>query len=387
MLNRNQLTHFVDSVQSRLRTKDSGTQYRTIWQVLHLDIPLLMGLLALEVFSFFILYSASSQQLDVMVQRMLHIGIAMFVMFVMAQIHPMIYQRWSVWIYGVGVVLLIIVLVMGHISKGAQRWISLGVLHFQPSELMKIALLMAMAWYYAYRDLPPKMKDLLLTVSMILIPVVLTAKQPDLGTAVLLTVSGGCVLLFAGIRWRLVFCVILSGLVVLPILWRFMHDYQRQRILTFLNPERDPLGAGYHIIQSKIAIGSGGIFGKGWLQGTQAHLHFLPEHTTDFIFSVCGEDFGLFGSLILLIIYFYIIIRCFHIAACAQNTYTRLLAGSLTLMFFISVFINIGMVSGILPVVGLPLPLISYGGSSLMTIMASFGILMSIHKHRTLLEQ
>ncbi len=246
---------------------------------------------------------------------------------------------------------------------------------------------MMLAWYYANRPLPPTIKDLFLSGIIILVPAALTLKQPDLGTAIILVAGGLSILLFAGIRWRIIFIVACLILIAMPLIWHFMHAYQQDRILTFFNPERDPLGTGYHIIQSKIAIGSGGIFGKGWLQGTQSHLHFLPEHATDFIFAVCGEEFGLIGCLFLLLIYICITVRCLYISAKAQDTYTRLLAGGLSLTFFISVFVNIGMVCGILPVVGLPLPLVSYGGSSMLILMAGFGILMSIHGHKKLWDK
>jgi len=377
----------TDKIRQRFRLKASGTQYRTLWQVLHLDPFLLLSLLALITFGFFILYSASNQNFDIILQEIIHISFALLLMFIIAQLHPSIYQRWSPWLFGVGTLLLITVLIIGHINKGAQRWLSLGFLHFQPSEIMKLAIPMILAWFYTYRPLPPKTKDLLLSTLIILIPVMLTIKEPDLGTAVILAIGGSCILFLAGMRWRLIFLLILLMLIAAPIMWHFLHGYQQQRLLTFFNPERDPLGAGYHIIQSKIAIGSGGILGKGWLQGTQSHLHFLPEHSTDFIFAVCGEEFGLLGSITLLLIYLCIIARCIYITMRSQNTYTRLLSGSLTLMFFFSVFINLGMVCGILPVVGIPLPLISYGGSSMITTMASFGILMSIHGHRNLLSQ
>lgn len=377
----------VKFLQQKFQRKESGTQYRTFAQLLHLDFLLLFGIFTLVIFGFFILYSASNQQFSTVSQEIMHIALAMLVMFVVAQIPPRFFQKWSVWLYAVGIILLIIVLTIGRIEKGAQRWLNLGLLRFQPSELMKIAIPMILAWYYSYRDLPPRFKDLIISTGIIIVPVLLTAKEPDLGTAIILLFGGLCILLFAGIRWRYIVSSIALLLVFVPILWHHLHDYQRQRILTFLNPERDPLGAGYHTIQAKIAIGSGGIFGKGWLQGTQAHLHFLPEHATDFIFAVCGEEFGLIGCSLLLLLYLYITLCCVRIANQAQDTYTRLLAASLALMFFISVFVNIGMVTGLLPVVGLPLPLISYGGSSMLTLMTSFGILMSIHGHKKLLSK
>jgi len=251
---------------------------------------------------------------------------------------------------------------------------------------MRIAIPMMLAWYFSQKELPPTGKDLLISAAIIFIPAMITAKEPDLGSAIIIASGGLCVLLFAGIRWRVIFGLMILTSAAAPFIWHFMHGYQKQRVLTFLNPNRDPLGTGYHIIQSKIAIGSGGIFGKGWLHGTQSHLHFLPEHATDFIFAVSGEELGLIGCSILLLIYLLIVSRCLYIASQAQDTFTRLLAGGLSLLFFISVFVNMGMVTGILPVVGLPLPLISYGGSSMLTILASFGILMSIHGHKKLMK-
>ncbi|MBU0455328.1 MAG: rod shape-determining protein RodA [Pseudomonadota bacterium] len=364
-----------------------GTQYRTLPQLLHIDLILLACLIALVVFGFFILYSASNQQTNLVIQEILHIGMGFLLLFFLAQFPPHFYQRWAPLLFAVGVLLLAAVLVIGRIDKGAQRWINLGLFRFQPSELMKIIIPITLAWYFAHQSLPPKIKELSIAGLMVIIPAVLTLKEPDLGTALLLVMSGVCVLLLAGISGRWLFLAAIIVVIALPISWHFLHGYQQQRILTFLNPERDPWGAGYHIIQSKIAIGSGGAFGKGWLKGTQSHLHFLPEHATDFIFAVVGEEFGLFGTLVLLFIYLLITARCFYIAFQSQTTFTRLLAGSLTLMFFLSFLINMGMVCGLLPVVGLPLPLISYGGSSMLSTMASFGILMSIYSHRVLIDQ
>jgi len=320
-----------------------------------------------------------------MTRQLSRLGLAFLTMLVFAQIPPHKYKAWTPGLFGVGVLLLLAVLLIGKIGNGAQRWLDLGVFRFQPSEMMKLAVPMMVAWFLSFKTLPPNAKVLALASVLILIPAFLTAKQPDLGTGLLIAISGGSVLLFAGIGWRIISGLFASAAVGAPILWHFMHQYQKQRVLTFLNPERDPLGHGYHIIQSKIAIGSGGIFGKGWLNGTQSHLHFLPEHATDFIFSVCGEEFGLFGCTLLILLYLAIVARILYIASQAQDSYTRLLASSLALTFFLSVFVNVGMVTGILPVVGLPLPLISYGGTSMVTLMASFGILMSIQTHRRLL--
>jgi rod shape determining protein RodA len=249
---------------------------------------------------------------------------------------------------------------------------------------MKLAVPFMLSWYLSEHPLPPRFKVLIVCALLILVPAFLTAKQPDLGTALLIAASGVGVILLSGIQWRIVFLFIVLVCTITPFVWHHMHDYQRNRVMTFLNPERDPLGTGYHIIQSKIAIGSGGVFGKGYLNGTQSHLQFLPEHATDFIFAVCGEELGLMGSLALIILYILLIARGFYISFHARDTFSRLLSGSITLTFFFSMFINIGMVTGILPVVGLPLPLVSYGGTSMVTLIAGFGLLMSVHKHRKL---
>jgi rod shape determining protein RodA len=261
----------------------------------------------------------------------------------------------------------------------------LGVVRFQPSEIMKLALPIAMAWFLARGQLPPRLKDLILAGFLMMVPVLMIAKQPDLGTSLLVASAGFFVLFLGGLSWRLLFSLTALAAAAAPVLWMFMHNYQRQRVLTFLNPQSDPLGTGYHIIQSKIAIGSGGFYGKGWLQGTQSHLEFLPERHTDFIFAVLAEELGLMGVILLVVLYLFIIYRGLYIAATAQTSFNRLLAGSLVLVFFVYVFVNIGMVSGLLPVVGVPLPLVSYGGTSLVTIMAGFGILMSINGHKKLL--
>jgi len=308
------------------------------------------------------------------------------VLLAVAQIPPQQLARWTPWLYGLGMVLLLAVLVIGEVGKGAQRWLDLGLLRFQPSEIMKVAVPMMVARYLAENPLPPKIGALVVASLMIVIPTVLIAHQPDLGTALLVASSGLFVLLFSGISWRLVAGVMSMLAAVAPVLWYFLRDYQKQRVLTFLHPENDPLGAGYHIIQSKIAIGSGGLYGKGWLNGTQAHLDFLPERSTDFIFAVLGEEFGLIGILILLALYLFVVARGLYIGTQAQSSFNRLVAGSLILTFFVYIFVNIGMVTGLLPVVGLPLPLISYGGTSLVTMMAAFGILMSIQTHRRLLS-
>lgn len=360
-------------------------KYRSLWQFVHIDLTLLLCLLTLMGLGLFILFSASSADIVVIEHQVMHIGLALLVMFFFAQIPPTTYQRWAPWIYAAGIVLLIGVLVMGHIGKGAQRWLNLGIIKLQPSEIMKLAIPMTLAWHYHKIHLPLTAKSIVFSAFIIFVPAIITAKQPDLSTAFLLVVAGASTVLLAGLSWRIIGILCGCAALTAPLAWFVMHDYQRQRVLTFLNPERDPLSAGYHIIQSKIAIGSGGWFGKGWLNGTQSHLHFLPEHSTDFIFAACGEEFGFIGSVILIIVFMSVVLRGLYITINAQDTFSRLLAGSLTLTFFVSFFVNMGMVTGILPVMGIPLPLVSYGGSSMVTLMASFGILMSIQTHRKLL--
>ena len=283
--------------------------------------------------------------------------------------------------------LLILVLAAGDVGKGAQRWLDLYVIKFQPSEMMKLITPMMLAWYLSEKPLPPTVKPLLISAILVIMPTVLIASQPDLGTSILVAAAGFFVVFLAGLRWRVLLGVFLAGLAFIPVLWRLMHDYQKQRVLTLLNPESDPLGSGYHIIQSKIAIGSGGIYGKGWLNGTQSQLDFLPERHTDFIFAVFAEEFGMMGAIVLLALYVFIILRGLYIASKAQDSFGRLLAGSLSLTFFVYLFVNVGMVTGVLPVVGVPLPLVSYGGTSMVTLMAGFGMLMSINSNRRLLSR
>jgi len=366
-------------------TPSNPNRRQGLLAVFHIDLPLLAGLLLLCGFGLVVLYSASGENLDQLQRQALRILLAFAVMLAVAQLNPATLRRWSPWLYLVGLLMLIAVLLFGEIGKGAQRWLDLGIVRFQPSELVKLAVPMMIAWYLAEKRLPPSWQRLLAAALMIVIPVLLIAKQPDLGTALLVASAGVFVLFLAGISWRLIGGLAVAAACAAPVIWYLMRDYQRQRVLTFLDPEKDPLGAGYHIIQSKIAIGSGGLYGKGWLNGTQSQLDFLPERHTDFIFAVLSEEFGLIGVLILLAMYLFIIGRGLYIATRAQDTFTRLLAGSMTLVFFVYLFVNTGMVAGLMPVVGVPLPLVSYGGTSLVTLMAGFGILMSIHTHRRLL--
>ncbi|MBF6648118.1 rod shape-determining protein RodA [Methylobacter sp. BlB1] len=352
---------------------------------LHIDVPLFIALFLAAMVSFVILYSAGSQEMGILIRQAARVGLAFGLMTLLAHVNPYQFKRYSAVLFSLGILLLIAVLIMGQIGKGAQRWLDLGFFRFQPSEMIKITTPMMIAWYLSEHSLPPKWKQLCIAAVLIVVPTLLIAKQPDLGTALLVASSGAGVLFFAGLSWLFILAIIAILASLAPIVWHLMHDYQRDRVLTFLNPEADPMGRGYHIIQSKIAIGSGGIYGKGWLGSTQSELDFLPESSTDFIFAVFAEEFGLFGCVGLLILYLLIIGRCLYIASQAQDTYSRLLAGSLSFTFFVYVFVNIGMVIGILPVVGVPLPLISYGGTSIVTLLAGFGILMSIHTHRKLL--
>lgn len=359
--------------------------YRNLSEILHLDWFLIASLFLVAVVGLIILYSASDQNMAAISRQGMRIGMAFLVMWLLAQVPPEKYQRWAPWLFAGGITLLLAVLVLGVMGKGAQRWLNLWIFQFQPSEIMKLAVPMMLAWYLQNKALPPSIKTSFVTCLIILIPAFLIAKQPDLGTAILIIICGFGVLILAGISARLVISFLVLAVASTPVIWHFMHSYQRARVLTFLNPEHDPLGKGYHIIQSKIAIGSGGFFGKGWLNGTQSHLQFLPEHSTDFIFAVCGEEFGFIGGLILLVLYLVVISRGLYISLNAQDTFSRLLAGGLSLTLFVSAFVNIGMVTGILPVVGVPLPFVSYGGTSFITLIAGFGILMSIQTHRKLL--
>ncbi len=353
-----------------------------LWQRAHLDAPLLVALVALCGFGLMVLFSASDQDPSAVQRQLVRLGVAAAIMIAIAQIPPSRLRTWSPVIYGFGVMMLIAVLLVGDVGKGAQRWLDLGVVRFQPSELLKLAVPMMLAWMLSGRALPPKPLWVALAAVATLIPVVLIARQPDLGTSLLVASAGVTVLFMAGLGWGMIFALAAITAAVTPLVWIGLHDYQRQRVLTFLNPETDPLGSGYHIIQSKIAIGSGGIDGKGWLNGTQSHLEFLPERHTDFIFAVIGEEFGFTGILALLAIYLFIILRGLMIAAQAQDRFGRILAGGLTLVFFVYVFVNTGMVTGLLPVVGVPLPLISYGGTSMVTLLAGFGMIMAVHTHR-----
>ncbi|TPE48728.1 rod shape-determining protein RodA [Maribrevibacterium harenarium] len=354
-----------------------------LWRLTHIDILLAGALLLLMAGGLVILYSASGQDVDMVERQVLRLSIGMMVCLTLAQLPPKYMRRASPLMF-VGVTALLVgVLLVGVGAKGAQRWLELpGGVRFQPSELMKIVMPMMIAWYFSMRPIPPTLKQIVVVLVLVTLPSLMIAKQPDLGTSLLVGVSGIFVLFLAGLGWRYIIGAATIAPVAIYGLWQVMRDYQKQRVLTFLDPESDPLGAGWNIIQSKTAIGSGGLYGKGWLEGTQAQLDFLPESHTDFIIAVLAEEFGMLGCGLLITAYLLVIARGLYIAATAEDNYARLLAGSLTLTFFVYMFVNIGMVSGILPVVGVPLPLVSYGGTSIITIMATFGILMSIQTHK-----
>jgi rod shape determining protein RodA len=374
-----------EEVTSGSRTRRTLTGAARVLLELRIDGPLVVGLSLIAAYGLVVLYSASGQSLPTVLRTVARLTLGAIAMLLLARINPNFLRRSTPWLYVAGCVLLVIVAAIGHVGLGAQRWLDLGLIRFQPSELMKLAVPMMCAWYLHERPLPPGWGALLLLSGVILLPVALVAAQPDLGTAALIACGGALVIVLAGLRVRVMVALLLLGAAAAWFGWSFMHDYQRKRVLTFLNPQTDPLGAGYHIIQSQIAIGSGGVFGKGWMNGSQAQLEFLPERSTDFIFAVIGEEFGLLGLLLLLSLYLFVVGRAIYLATQTQDTFARLLAGSLALTFFVYVFINAGMVTGLLPVVGVPLPLVSYGGSSVVTLLAGFGILMALYSRRKLI--
>ncbi|HYM42169.1 MAG TPA: rod shape-determining protein RodA [Steroidobacteraceae bacterium] len=366
------------------RTRRTLTGAARVLFELKIDGPLAVGLALIAAYGLIVLYSASGQSIGTVVRTVMRLILGTVAMLLLARVNPNFLRRATPWLYCFGVFLLLIVAAIGHVRLGAQRWLNLGLFRFQPSELMKLAVPMTCAWYLHERPLPPGLISLGAMAGLIMLPVALVALQPDLGTAALIAVAGALVIVLAGLRMRVMVALALLFAVCAWFGWSFMHDYQRKRVLTLLNPQTDPLGAGYHIIQSQIAIGSGGVFGKGWMNGSQAQLEFLPERSTDFIFAVIGEEFGLLGLLLLLLLYLFVVGRSIYLATQTQDTFARLLAGSLALTFFVYVLINAGMVTGLLPVVGVPLPLVSYGGSSVVTLLAGFGILMALYSRRKL---
>jgi rod shape determining protein RodA len=350
-----------------------------------LDVPLLLGLLVLLTAGLFVLYSASGGDIDTVYRQVARIAVGLVAMLMLSQVPPHILRIWTPWLYVLGLALVLATWVFGT-GRSTSRWLDLGVVRFQPSEIMKLAVPMMMAWYLHPRHLPPNLRSLLLAGAILAVPALLLARQPDLGTALLVASSGLFALFLAGLQWRLIFGLAGLAAAAAPALWFVMHEYQRQRVRTFLDPESDPLGSGWNIIQSKIAVGSGGLLGKGWMNGTQSRLEFIPERHTDFILAVFSEEFGLVGVLLLFALYLFVVGRGLYIASLATSTYGRLLAGSLSLTFFVYLLVNAGMVSGLLPVVGVPLPLVSFGGTSIVTLLAGFGIMMSIYGHRNFIR-
>ncbi len=354
---------------------------RIVWSPM--DPWLFYAMLAIYIMSLFLLYSADGQQIGQLENKTLHTVLGFMLLWLIASTRPQILSNFALPMYAIGVVLLLGVHFFGITVNGSTRWLNIGIARIQPSEIMKIALPMMVAWYFQKYEMSLRWYHYLVAIVIVLVPGALILKQPDLGTATLIMASGLFVIFFAGLPWKAIFAACIGFAAALPLLWRYgMHDYQKTRVLTLLDPTQDPLGAGYHIIQSMIAIGSGGIWGKGWLNGTQTHLDYIPEATTDFIFAVYGEEFGLIGNVLLLAIYLLILARGLYIAAKAPTLYSRTLAGALTMTFFCYAFVNMGMVSGILPVVGVPLPLVSYGGTATLSIMVVLALLMGIANQR-----
>ncbi len=359
-----------------------------LWQIASRNVDgFLLGIaLCIAGLGLGVLYSATDQNFSRFLAQLVNLGVALSAMWGVAKLSPQTLKRFAVPLYLAGLALLIGVALFGDVVNGARRWLHIGVTRIQPSELMKIALPLMLAWYFEKHEASLRLRDFAVAAMLIGLPMLLIARQPDLGTALLIAAAGAYVLYLAGLSWKIIAALAAGVGASLPLLWPLLHDYQRERILTLFDPMRDPLGAGYHIIQSSIAIGSGGVLGKGWMQGTQAHLDFLPERHTDFIFAVYAEEFGLLGNVVLLLLYALLILRGLFITANASTLFGRLLAGAISLMFFTYAFVNMGMVSGILPVVGVPLPLVSYGGTALVTLFLGIGILMSVHTHRKLVK-
>lgn len=353
----------------------------------HIDAPLLLITLVLMAFGLLTVYSATSDASNRAFGQMLNMSIGLLVMWSVAQLPPQKLMRFAIPLYVVGVVLLVLVFLVGIKVNGARRWLPLGVTRIQPSEILKIAMPLMLAWYFHKYEAALKLRHYVVAGLLLLVPFALIAKQPDLGTAILVGAAGFYVIFFAGLPWKVILGILVAAGSAAPFLWTMLHDYQRRRIMTLIDPSSDPLGSGYHIIQSTIAIGSGGSFGKGWLQGTQTHLEFIPERHTDFIFAVFSEERGLLGNSILVLLYLMLIARGLMISANASTLFARVLGGSISLSFFTYAFVNMGMVSGILPVVGVPLPFMSYGGTALVTLFFGLGVLMSIQSHRMLVKQ
>jgi rod shape determining protein RodA len=351
-----------------------------------IDAMLLVLILALSMIGLAALFSAAYDTPSRVIGQLVNLGVALVAMWLVAQVPPQTMMRFAVPAYVVGIAFLVAVALFGDVVNGARRWLHVGVTRFQPSEMMKLALPLMLAWYFHKHEQTLRVRDFAIAAMILALPVGLILRQPDLGTAALVGAAGFYVIFFAGLGWKVMGTLFGLGLAALPVAWGFLHAYQRKRVLTLLDPTTDPLGAGYHIIQSTIAVGSGGLWGKGWLNGTQAHLEFIPERHTDFIFAVFSEEFGLIGNIVLLVLYFFLIGRGLYIAAHAATVFARLLAAAISLMFFTYAFVNMGMVSGILPVVGVPLPFVSYGGTALLTLFIGAGILMSVHRYRKLVQ-
>jgi rod shape determining protein RodA len=370
--------------QGGLSARRTLTDTARVLAALKLDGPLLVGLGLLCIYALFVQYSASGQSGATVLRTVMRIGLGAVAMCLLSHSSPNFLRRAAPWVYGAGVLLLFVVDAIGYGAKGAQRWLDLGIFRFQPSEIMKLAVPMMAAAFMHDRPLPPDWKSLTVVAAIIALPAGLVALQPDLGTAVLIAAAGMLLVLMAGLRWQILVALLVVGVAAAFIAWPFLEPYQQQRVLVFMDPAQDPLGRGYHISQSQIAIGSGGLFGKGWMNGSQAQLEFLPEASTDFIFAVIGEEFGLLGLVLLIGLYLFIVSRAVYLANQANDTFGRLLASSIAFTFFVYVFINAGMVTGLVPVVGVPLPMVSYGGTSVVTLLAGFGILMGLHSHRKL---
>jgi rod shape determining protein RodA len=360
---------------------------RIAWRIAEgIDQTLLVLALSLTMLGLAALFSAAYQNPARLVGQLGNLAVALVAMWCVAQLSPQALMRFALPAYAVALALLIAVALFGDVVNGARRWLNVGIGRFQPSEMMKLALPLMLAWYFHRNESSLRLRNFAVAGLLLAVPVGLILRQPDLGTAGLVGAAGFFVIFFAGISWKVLGGLVAAGAAAIPLAWPFLHDYQQRRVLTLLDPTKDPLGAGYHIIQSTIAVGSGGISGKGWLNGTQAHLEFIPERDTDFIFAVFSEEFGLIGNVVLLILYALLIGRGLVIAANAATVFARLLAGSVSLIFFTYAFVNMGMVSGILPVVGVPLPFLSYGGTALLTLFLGIGILMSVNRHRTLVQ-
>jgi rod shape determining protein RodA len=370
------------------RTQRTLTGTAQLLLALHLDGPLFIALCMVGAVGSIVLFSASGSSLSMLEAQLARFALGLIAMIMLAQVPPRIIRNAAPVAYLIGLILLLLVMFLGDISMGAQRWLDLGFVRFQPSEIMKLAVPLACAWFLHERPLPPSMTSLLVVGVAIALPTLLIAEQPDLGTALLVAAAGGMVILLAGLQVRYILAVVGLLVPLAIVAWHFLlHEYQKQRVLTFLDPQSDPLGSGYHIIQSQIAIGSGGVFGKGYLTGSQAQLEFLPERSTDFIFAVVGEEWGLIGLVTVILLFMFVIGRALYLAATAHDTFSRLASGSLALTFCVYVFVNTGMVTGLLPVVGVPLPFVSYGGTAMVTLMAGFGILMSLCAKRKLVSR